>query len=250
MEQIAIIVYGNGSDLGNFKVFADTLQKELKLKYKKVLTQYINRDTAFFDLIKSTVATEQIAELHIFAHSMGGGIFFGYHDDAIGRMRTDIITTALHDKRKVTYLEAVLTEIGSLQTDDLVRDIFVKQQLELRGKFSKGAFIKIWGCNSGVKDWEYSDGDGSITDPNDKSEPYYWRAFNEKNTPKPSIAQAMATFFNVKAYGATSGTSGEVEYKGKWISTKAYKDKLGKWPSGALPIRLAPDKGEYNEYKP
>lgn len=99
-----------------------------------------------------------------------------------------------------------------------------------------------------MKNWVYSD--GSVVDPRDTSVPYYWRAFNEVNTPKPSIAQAMANYFDRKVYGATSGASIEVKHKKSWISSQQFKDNIGHWPSGTLPHRLVPDKGVYNEYLP
>jgi len=110
------------------------------------------------------------------------------------------------------------------------------------------AFIKLWGCNSGVSGWGYSDSE--VVDPNDRSVPYYWRAFNEQNTPKPSIAQALARFFDRKVLGAHSGASIEVRHHNRWISTQKYKDKVGHWPSGILPHRLVPDEGAYNVYSP
>ncbi len=73
---------------------------------------------------------------------------------------------------------------------------------------------------------------------------------NEANTPKPSIAQAMAKYFDRKVYGATSGASIEVKHKKSWISSQQFKDSVGHWPSGTLPHRLVPDKGAYNEYLP
>ena len=92
--------------------------------------------------------------------------------------------------------------------------------------------------------------DNGVVDPKDTSEPYYWRAFNEFNTPKASIAKSLAKFFNRKVYGAKSGTSIEVKYNRKWISSQQHKNKVGHWPSGSLPHRLVPDKGTYHEYLP
>ena len=99
-----------------------------------------------------------------------------------------------------------------------------------------------------MKGWVYSD--NGVTNPSDTSVAYYWRAFNEFNVPKPSIAQAFATFFNLKAYGASSGANIEVKHKANWISSQQYKNKVGHWPSGNLSHRLVPDKGVYNEYTP
>jgi hypothetical protein len=151
-------------------------------------------------------------------------------------------------KRKVAYHEAVNIETGAIQTDDFKTKLFEDQKINLRRKFSKDAYIKIWGCNSGVRDWVYSD--NGVVDPNDTTEKYYWRAFNENNIPKPSIAKAFAEYFNRKIYGALSGASIEVKYNKKWISSKQYKSKIGHWPSGILPHRLVPDKGAYDEYLP
>lgn len=78
MDQIAIIAYGDGGELGSFKVFSNTLTKELSKKYKKVIVKYTNRDTKLLNLLRSVdVTKEEIAELHIFSHSIGAGIFLG-----------------------------------------------------------------------------------------------------------------------------------------------------------------------------
>ena len=248
MEQIAIIVYGDGGELGSFKVFADNLYHELNKKYKKIIVQYVNRDTKFFNLIKSIGNEEEITELHIFSHSIGAGLFLGYKDAQIAASREAIWRMADRIKRKVTYFEAVRTEVGAIQTDDLKIGSLVNQQIDLQKKFSENAFIKIWGCNSGVERWVYSD--NGVVDPKDTSEAYYWRAFNEFNSPKLSIAKELAKFFNIKAYGAKSGASIEVKYNKKWVSSQQYKNKVGHRPSGSLPHRLVPDKGTYHEYLP
>ena len=95
-----------------------------------------------------------------------------------------------------------------------------------------------------MKGWVYSD--GGVVDPKDTSVAYCWCAFNEFNIPKPSIAQAIAKFFNRKVYGAKSGANIEVMHNKKWISSQQYKDKVGHWPSGTLHHRLVPDKGDDN----
>jgi hypothetical protein len=249
MEKTAVILYGMGGELGDFKVFANTLKLELAKTYSKVTMQYVTRDTEFFKILQGIDSTKEvIEELHVFSHSIGAGLFIGYNDPSI--LASRLATWKLADslKRKVTFNEVLLTEVGGIQTDDLKRDVFVKQQKNLQAKFSKTAFIKIWGCNSGVANWVYSD--AGIIDPADKSQPYYWRAFNEANTPKPAIAKAFATFFGVKVYGAHSGASIEVKHKQTWMSSRNYKAKIGHWPSGALPHRLVPDKGSYYEYLP
>ena len=53
MESIAVIVYGDGGELGSFKVFAESIKRELSTKYKKIILQYVNRDSDFFKLLKS-----------------------------------------------------------------------------------------------------------------------------------------------------------------------------------------------------
>lgn len=249
MENIAVIVYGDGGELGSFKVFAESLKRELSVKYKKIILQYANRDHQLFKLLQSINHTkENIEELHIFSHAIGAGLFLGYKDPAIAARREAVWKTAFKAKRKVTYHQAVQAEVGAIQTDDLQLCAISSQKADLRKRFSTNAFIKIWGCNSGVGDWVYSD--NGIVDPSDTSEAYYWRAFNEFNVPKPSIAQALATFFDRKVYGANSGASIEVKYKKKWISSQQFKNNLGHWPSGSLPHRLVPDKGAYNELRP
>ena len=249
IEKIAIIAYGDGGELGDFKVFSNTLKKELSKKYTKVLVQYVNRDTKFFSLIQSVDSTkEEIAELHIFSHAIGAGLFLGYKDYAIAMSRNALVMSKRKAGKNVTYHEAINTEIGAIQTDDFKYGAFLKKRADYQNKFSVGAFIKLWGCNSGVKGWIYSD--GGVVDPKDTSAPYYWRAFNEFNTPKPSIAQAMAKFFNQKVYGAKSGANIEVHHNKRWISSQQYKNQVGHWPSGILPHRLVPDKGVYNEYLP
>ncbi len=248
MNKIAVIVYGDGGDLGNFKVFADSLHKELSKKYSKIVLKHANRDTAFFNVIDSVDKNDKIEELHIFSHSIGAGLFLGYQDPTIAARREAVWLAADKAKRKVTYFEALRTEVGAVQTDDFFIGAIKAQKAKLQSKFGTNAFIKIWGCNSGVENWVYHD--NGVIDPNDTSEPYYWRAFNERNKPKPSIAKALAMFFNRNVYGAKSGASIEVKHKGKWVSSQKYKNKIGHWPSGSLPHRLVPDKGGYHVYVP
>ena len=249
MEKIAVIVFGEGGELGSFKVFADSLEKELNPKYKKIIKKYVNRDYTFFNLVKSIDHNnEQIAELHIFSHAIGAGLFIGYHDALIMANRYTVVNTAHSMGRNVTYNEVVSTEVGAIQTDDLMMGSIQSQKADLQKKFTPDAFIKIWGCNSGVDGWIYSD--AGVVDPSDTSVVYYWRAFNEYNVPKPSIAGAFAIFFNRKVYGAKSGSHIEVMHNKKWIDSQEYKNKIGHWPSGNLPHRLIPDRGGYNEFAP
>lgn len=249
IEKIAIIAYGDGGELGDFKVFADSLKSDLSKKYSRVIVKYINRDEKFFNLIKSIdISKEEIEELHIFSHAIGAGLFLGYKDSVIAANRNAIVTMKRRMGTKIKYHEAVKTEKGAIQTDDFKVGNLSRSKSELQARFSGTSFIKIWGCNSGVNGWVYSD--GGIVDPHDTTVAYYWRAFNEANTPKPSIAKAFAKFFGRKVYGAASGASIEVKYKNSWISSQSFKNSVGHWPSGNLPHRLVPDRGVYNEYLP
>jgi hypothetical protein len=249
MEKIAIIIFGDGAELGSFKVFADKLEKDIGAKYKRIIKKFVNRDYAFFDLIKSIDdSKEKIAEMHIFSHAIGAGLFLGYHDLSISATRNALVDTANRMGRKVTYYEVVNTEVGAIQTDDLMMGPIQMQKTVFERKFENDAFIKIWGCNSGVEGWVYSD--AGVVDPSDTSVAYYWRAFNEFNIPKPSISKALATFFNRKVYGAKSGAHIEVLHNKKWIDSQDYKNKVGHWPSGTLPHRLTPDNGGYHEFLP
>lgn len=248
MERIAVLIYGDGGELGSFRVFAETLRKNLEKTYKIILVKYVNRDSAFFKTIKDIPVDQEIAELHVFSHSIGAGIFLGYKDPAVAMRRDQMYRMATAAKRKITYEEAVNTEIGAIQTDDFRLKGIVGQKAQLQKKFATDSFIKIWGCNSGIEGWVYSD--NGIVDQADTTESYYWRAFNLRNTPKPSIARAFAEYFQRKVYGANSGANIEVRHKRKWISTTKYKTTVGHWPSGILPHRLVPEKGGYREYKP
>jgi hypothetical protein len=250
MIDIAIIIFGDGGELGSFKVFSDTLRDDLKNKYKKVVVKYVNRDYDFVSsLLNIPDKDEKIAELHIFCHAIGAGLFIGYKDHLISSERNRVYQTAEAAGRRVTYYEVVQVESGGIQTDDLIMtQNFVTERDKLKKRFSSNGFIKIWGCNSGIDNWVYSD-DG-VTDPNDNSAAYYWRAFNEFNVPKPSIAQAFANYFKVNVFGASSGSSIQVFSKKNWISSKDYKKTVGHWPSGSLPHRLIPDKGGYHEFSP
>jgi hypothetical protein len=102
-------------------------------------------------------------------------------------------------------------------------------------------------------DWKYSDpvdATHSTADPAATALVYYWRALNEQNVPKPSIAQAFADYFGITVKGALSGANIEVKSDGKWISSKAYKDKVGHWPGPKQIVRLQPTKGNYNDFAP
>ncbi len=213
------------------------------------MVKYINRDTKFFNFLDTIdISKQEISELHIFTHSIDAGLFLGYKDPVIASRRNVLVNRAIRMGKNITYHQVVSTETGAIQTDDFKIGTFVSKKSIFQKKFSSSAFIKIWGCNSGVKGWVYSD--GGIKDQTDTSVAYCWRAFNKYNAPKKSIAQAMADFFNIKVYGANSGASIEVKHNKKWVSSQKYKKNVGHWPSGKLPHRLVPDKGAYIEYHP
>ena len=248
MEPVAGVIYGEGAELGSFKVFADRISRELKGKLKVAIFEYVTRDAEFFDALLRLDDTKRLKELHIFSHAMGAGIFLGYKDPQVQAKRVRALLQAKKQGRRVRYIDALNAEIGAIQTDDFKLGAVRKHRAALQAKFTGDAFIKIWGCNSGVRGWVYSD--LGTTDPSDDSVPYYWRAFNERHTPKPSIAQAMATFFGVRVFGASSGANVQVRRGGKWISSKTYHQQVGHWPSGRLPHRLVPEAGSFREYAP
>jgi hypothetical protein len=184
-----------------------------------------------------------IKELHIFSHSIGAGMFLGYHDDSINDLRLPIYQNKDGSPRRARYEEVVATEVGSVLSDHLLIAPFVGSKSMVRNAFAKEAFIKIWGCNSGVANWVYWDGD-------EPDAPYYWRALNEKNTPKPALAQAFANYFGRTTYGATSGAHIEVFHKGMWKTAVAYKKQTGRFAGEPQVLRLHPDKGNYIKFIP
>lgn len=231
-----LIIYGNGAELGDFGQFAKSLQKEKEKSYEKeyiIIESIQNKNTLMQYLLN--FSKFKIAELHIFSHASGGGLYLGYHNQESGDSRNAAYNFAENiEKRKITYEEVVNAEIGALLTDDLVTTTAIKNQSTYRLKFGTNKpFIKLWGCNAGISDWVYSDSAGL----------YYWSALNEKNTPKPAIAQAVASFFNVDTFGAKSGSHIEFSVGGKW-------QILAKQPAKHNGIRLHPDRGDYNIYKP
>lgn len=159
-------------------------------------------------------------------------MYLGYHNQESATSRTIAYNQSVRRGTKITYEEVIEAEVGALFTDDYL----TKKALKVKSNktlFSPTATIKFWGCNSGVSNWVYSD-----TPPT-----YYWSALNAKNTPKPSIAQATADFFQRETFGATSGSHIEFLVNGKWQIMK-------KQPKSHQGIRLHPDKGNYNSYKP
>lgn len=276
-QPVVVILYGYGAELGDLKVFANSLKKELSPKYndgKNIFIEYKKNRNEFFDYLESLDSEKfLIAELHIICHAFGAGLALGYHLTEEGNKRIDAINNMAKVVQKVengnqctqkvmSYEDVVQAE-PCLLTDHLVLDNepIKASQKKIIPKFTKDAFIKIWGCNSGVEKWIYTD---------DTADPHfcfpsiiYWEALNTKNVPKPSIAQAIANFFQLNTYGATSGSNvivKEVETikkngknitTEKWISSETYKKKHKHWPGPTVTQKLNPDNGQgYKLFKP
>lgn len=247
----ALVIYGRGADLGDFKFFADDLEATDLTRYAgHVVKKNIERRDAFFEILRKPPLI--IKELHILSHSIGGGLFLGYGDRSLDSGRGAIVD--VRRGGRATYTSVLNAEKGSVLTDDLIRSPYAGYRDEIRRYFEKDAKIKIWGCKSGYTNWLYSDQDDDgrpVYDINVPAKQYYWRALNEHNSPKPAVAQAFANYFGRSTYGAGSGSSIQVRYKGKWVPQATFLKSTGRKSVGEADVlRLAPDKGEYNEYKP
>jgi len=217
-----------------------------------VVIRHITLKDDFFRLIETftTAFVGTIAELHIVSHSIGAGLFPGYHVPSIDEYRRNKLLKVIVAKRRITYEEVVDTEIGAILADDFLKPTVRGKAAKFRQAFAPAATIKLWGCNSGVANWRYSD--NGETDPNvhDEQIPFYWRALNLRNTPKPAVAQAFADFFQRRTFGATSGAHVEVLHQGHWVKSAQYRSEVHKWPSPRLVHRLHPDRGQYRTYEP
>lgn len=250
-----LLMHGRGGDLGDFKVFSDSQKKVIEKADKDavIVQESTERKERFREVLEAWPVANRIKELHIWSHSIGAGLFLGYGDPILSIARNALVTDLQSKGRKPTFEEVRTTEIGALFTDDLVVSPFTGTKAIVAAKFAKAAIVKLWGCNAAISDWVYTDtgaGNSLISDPTDISAAYYWRALNERNRPKPSIAQAMADFFGVTVYGASSGSNIQVIKDGAWMATDAYKKKFHKYPPGSLPHRLHPAKGNYAPYTP
>jgi hypothetical protein len=253
-----VLIHGRGGSLGDFKLFSDTLKKQIAISNKnaKVTQAEITRRTPFLDYLLKWPTTDLIKELHIFSHSIGAGLFLGYGDPILARDRVNLLATvAASGSIRPGFDDVRKTEEGAIFTDDLIIPPFSSEQAKLQKKLAVNGTIKIWGCNSGVSGWIYSDEDAAgnyIVDPADTSAVYYWRALNERNQPKPSLAKAFAGFFGKTVYGAQSGADIHVyDSKSKtWMSTTEYRKTYKKVPSGTLPHQLVPSRGGYGAFLP
>jgi hypothetical protein len=261
MAEVAYILFGRGSDLGSFGVFARSLKHELRGKFhNRVYDVSVERRNDFFDLLEHpsfSASSDKIGELHVFSHAIGGGLFLGYHDAVLGQDRVTARLNAGARRLRLSYAEVLMNERGTVFTDVLIRPPFSHRRNGIRNNFAANATIKLWGCNSGVTGWVYSD---TITDSSGSRDvvtawegdivDYYWRALNEQNMPKPSIAQAFADYFDRTTYGATSGSHIEVFDQGHWLKSSEYRRAHGRWPPPSRPHRLAPDVGSYRAHHP
>jgi hypothetical protein len=243
----AQIIYGHGAELGDFKVFAGHLKSTLVGKYGRHLSmQYIDDKNLFLEFLKQPSPGFKIKEFHVFSHAFGGGLALGYHLPADDLLRDRLYDASVRRGTPVTYEEVVRTEKGLLLLGDLQRELRDSAAMKgIREKFSRDAFLKIWGCMSGLEHL-FSDEPGT----------YYWEALN---TPyagpdgarnlKP-FAQHLANFLRIKVYGAKSGSHVEAWHEGAWVTSDRYKILTGKYPSPKLRHRLHPDRGDYALFEP
>jgi hypothetical protein len=135
----ALILYGNGAELENFKFFADDLATNLAKKYKRenIKSMYVYRGADFLNQIAShDVSKWQIKELHVFPHFIGGGLMLGYYDRTIESLRRALLTTSDGTLRKPNYTEVVHTEIGAILTDHLLLGTYPSTKSAVSAAFS------------------------------------------------------------------------------------------------------------------
>lgn len=253
----ALLIYGRGGKLGDFKQFGDDLvARELKRKYGSRISAFrAERRHAFFDAISK--APWQIAELHVFSHSIGASLMLGFGDFSLQSGRENIVKK--YSPFPVPQREVLDTEKGAVFVHDFVRGPYQGLQNTLRKRFASNAFIKIWGCNAAVKGHVFTDvltrnaamqATAYTASPDVAvGEIYYWRALNGP-TDSPSIAVTLSRYFNVPVYAAGSGAHIEVDLKGRWVKPSVFKSATGHGPYEPDDIRLHPDRGEYDRYAP
>jgi hypothetical protein len=94
VKRRALVMYGRGGSLGNFKFFADDLVATELSGYTPadVAIENVERRDAFFAVLNRHPG--ELEELHIFSHSIGGGLFLAY-GDPISRPRGRLSQTRL-----------------------------------------------------------------------------------------------------------------------------------------------------------
>lgn len=258
-DEGAMALYGRGAELGNLKWYADDLvgTEITDIAPARIRIHEATRRDTFFRLLREQAASFKLKQLHVYSHAIGAGLFLGYKDEELKKARGAIFS--LRRGQLANYTSVLQTEQGTVFTDDLIREPYKSYRAALRKLFVADAYIKLWGCNAGVDGWVYSD--ESEHDPNTQvyaldapGKYYYWRSLNERNTPKPSIAQAFADYFGVKVFAATSGSHGQARLGGKWVNPTpegkiTVKGRL-RYIQEQDTIRLEPDKGKYREYLP
>jgi len=262
-KSIALLMYGNGAELGNFELFATNtagnLVKDKKFSSSDILKVKAVRREEFFGTIAKLPSGSRIGELHVFSHSIGGGLYLGYHDAAIEQSREFNIALYNGAHNKIPYFAVLNTETGGILTDHLFSEPLKSARDLYRAKFSANATVKLWGCNSGINHWVYTDPlyDKKtnklirlVSDQDDEASFYYWRALNTANFPKPSVAQALADYFRVPVFGATSGSHIEVLHHQHWITSDAFRKSTGHWPGSSSALRLRPDVHGYKKFLP
>jgi hypothetical protein len=256
--EIALLLYGFGGELGNFKFFADDAAAQLVRAKKFDRSAVIVKETpdraSLVLAIDGLPIGQRIKELHIFSHSIGAGLYVGYQEPTASANRTAAMNRFLRSPQRIGYEDVLDAETGGLLTDHLIRDPLAGKQTLLKSKFAAGSTVKLWGCNSGVSGWIYTDYDtptrNYVSDQNARADYYYWRALNTRNVPKPSIAQAIANYLGVPVYGAGRGSHIEVRHGGKWITSTKYQKVTGRLAGEPQTLRLHPDAGDYNRFVP
>ena len=216
---LGVVLYGDGAS-GNFHAQASHLASEdLTKRFGEgnvLLRQTLTRD-AFFQALLG-VPDGKILEVDIFATSVGAGLCLGYRDPTAAQNRERVQNLAAAAAASgaaassfdqgaaagsISYQGVLQAETGSLLTDHLVTPPFNQNQAEIRAKFAAGAKARLYGCNGGVAGWVYSDLPTQIGGRTSMV-PYYWRALNTRNTPKPIIAKALADFFGIPVTASVS----------------------------------------------
>ena len=153
----ALVLYGNGGHLGAFKAFVDSLVRgTLAARFPAnsiVIKNTITRDQVFQAISEQTAGS--IQELHIFCHSIGGGLYPGYEVSNQDELRNQIAYRAgIKENRKVTYEEALNAEVGGILTDHLLVGPLVDQKqpfsqnLRKGPQLNSGAAIPAWPIGS------------------------------------------------------------------------------------------------------
>jgi hypothetical protein len=260
--EIALLLYGNGAGLGNFRFFVDDLATQLTGETNFDVSSIVKKETrdraSFFAALSAVPPNQKIKQLHVFSHSIGGGLYVGYHDATAAANRQAAVSAFPTPfpggtAPRIGYDQVLDAETGGILTDHLIREPLASARAALKAKFSADSLIKLWGCNSGVSGWVYSDTDGNgalVYEQNAPATFYYWRALNTRNVPKPCIAQALSDYFGVAVYGAGSGSHVEVKYRGGWITSDAYKAATHRYAGEPETLRLQPDRGNYNKFSP